>query len=144
MSSVVDSREEKEITLQGKKGEQKFILKQYNAFKGLAYQRKLVKILQPSFTAMIEASNTKEAKDKPEGVGLEAIALQKFMENIDQVEPAFLKELVVEGAWKEGRVTINFENDFAGNYGVLFSLIAELIIFNFSDLFQLLGLGQTA
>lgn len=135
--SYTDSREEKEITLQGKKGDHKFFLKQYDAFKGIKYQRQLIKIIQPSFSALIEAAN-----DKDKGVSLEALALEKFMENIDQVDPAFLKELVVAGAQKEGRVAINFENDFAGNYGVLFALIVELIMFNFSDLFQLLGLGQ--
>lgn len=135
--SLVDSREEKEITLTGKKGDQKFILKQYDAFRGIQYQRQLIKILQPSFSALIAAANDKESNNN-----LEVLAIEKFMENIDQVDPKFLKELVLQGAWKEGRVTINFENDFAGNYGVLFQLIVELVMFNFSDLFQLLGSGQ--
>ena len=135
--SFVDSREEKKITLTGKKGDQKFILKQYDAFKGIQYQRQLIKILQPSFSALIAA-----ATDKDQNQNLEVLAIEKFMENIDQVDPKFLKELVLQGAQKEGRVTINFENDFAGNYGVLFSLIVELVMFNFSDLFQLLGSGQ--
>lgn len=137
--SVTDSREEKEITLTGKKGEQKFIIKEYDAFKGIQYQRKLIKILQPSFSALFAAVSDKESKEN-----LELLAIEKFMENIDQVDPAFLKELVMQGAYKEGRKMINFENDFAGNYGVLFSLIIELVMFNFSDLFQLLGSGQQA
>lgn len=135
--SFIDSREEKEITLTGKKGEQKFYIKQYDAFKGLQYQRQIIKILQPSFSALLAASS-----DKDQAINLEALAIEKFMENIDQVDPKFLKELVMAGAQKEGRVIINFENDFAGNYGVLFSLIVELIMFNFSDLFQMLGSGQ--
>ncbi len=138
--AFVSSREEKEVTLTGKKGEQKFVLVQYDAFKGIAYQRKLIKILQPSFSALFAASSDKGSST----TNLEVLAIEKFMENIDQVEPAFLKELVLQGAYKEGRVTINFENDFAGNYGVLFSLIVELVMFNFSDLFQLLGSGQQA
>lgn len=133
--SFVDSREEKEITLTGKKGEQKFILKQYDAFKGIAYQRKLIKILAPSFVAIQESV----AKENANFV---AVAVEKFVENIDQVEPAFIKELVLQGAFKEGRVTINFENDFAGNYAVLFMLIKEIVLFNFDDLFQLLGSGE--
>ncbi len=133
--ALIDSREEKEITLTGKKGEQKFILKQYDAFKGITYQRKLIKILAPSFVAMQEEA----AK---ENANFLSVALEKFVENIDQVEPAFLKEIVVQGAFKEGRVSINFENDFAGNYGVLFLLIKEIVVFNFEDLFQLLGSGQ--
>lgn len=139
--AFVDSREEKEITLTGKKGDQKFILKQYDAFKGIQYQRKLIKILQPSFSALFAAATDKD-KDGNPTANLEVLAIEKFMENIDQVDPAFLKELVMQGAQKEGRVVINFENDFAGNYGVLFSLIVELVMFNFSDLFQLLGSGQ--
>lgn len=132
---MADSREEKEITLTGSKGEQKFVLKQYDAFKGIGYQRKLIKIIAPSFVAMQEAG-------KVEGANILAIAVQKFVENIHEVEPAFIKELVMNGATKEGRVAINFENDFAGNYGVLFTLIKEIIVFNFEDLFQLLGSDQ--
>lgn len=133
--SLVDSREEKEIVLTGKKGEQKFILKQYDAFKGITYQRKLIKILAPSFVAMQEEA----AKENANFI---TVAIEKFVQNIDQVEPAFLKELVMVGATKEGRVMINFENDFAGNYGVLFMLIKEIVMFNFEDLFQVLGSGQ--
>lgn len=135
--SVVSSREEKEITLTGKKGDYKFHITQYDAFKGIQYQRQIIKIIQPSISALIAASNSKDSN-----VNLEALAIEKFMENIDQVDPKFLKELVMAGATKEGRVAINFENDFAGNYGVLFALIIELVMFNFSDLFQLLGSGQ--
>lgn len=135
--AFVDSREEKEITLTGKRGEQKFVLKQFDAFKGLGYQRKLMKILAPSFIAM------QEEVGKENGNWL-VVAIQKFIENIDQVEPAFVKELVEKGATKEGRVSINFENDFAGNYGVLFSLVKEIIVFNYEDLFQLLGSDKTA
>lgn len=136
--SFVNSRKEKEITVASPNGEQKFVLTQYDAFRGLAYQRKLVKILQPSISAIINTL----AEDK--SASLEMLAIEKFMENIDQVEPAFIKELVLQGAYKEGRVAINFENDFAGNYGALFSLVVEIIIFNFSDLFQLLASNQPA
>ena len=135
--AFVDTREEKEVVLSGRRGEQKFVLKQYDAFKGVGYQKKLIKILAPSFMAM------QDEVIKEDGSWL-AVAIQKFIENIDQVEPAFLKELVVNGAQKEGRVMINFENDFAGNYGVLFSLIKEIIVFNYEDLFQLLGSDQAA
>ena len=130
--SYIDSREEKEITLQDAKGEVKFVLKQYDAFKGLAYQRKLLKILAPCFLVLQE-----QAKQKNED--FMGLVIKSFIDNIDEVEPAFLKELVLQGAYKEGRVTINFENDFAGRYAVLFMLIKELIVFNFEDLFQFLG-----
>jgi len=136
MSVLTSSREEKEITLPSAKGDQKFVIVQYDAFSGIKYQRQLIKILQPSFSALIAAAGNKDG-----GSNLEVLAIEKFMENIDQVDPAFLKELVMKGAMKEGRVAINFENDFAGNYGVLFALIVELVMFNFSDLFQLLGSG---
>lgn len=136
--SFVNSRKEKEITVASPNGEQKFILNQYDAFRGMAYQRKLIKIIQPSFSAIVHIL----AENKE--VSMEMLALEKFMENIDQVEPAFIKELVLQGAYKEGRVTINFENDFAGNYAALFTLVWEIIMFNFSDLFQLLGSSQKA
>ena len=136
--SFVNSRKEKEIVVASPNGEQKFVLTQYDAFRGIAYQRKLIKIIQPSFSAIVHTM----AENKE--VSMEMLALEKFMENIDQVEPAFLKELVLQGAYKEGRVTINFENDFAGNYGVLFKLVWEIIMFNFSDLFTLLGSNPQA
>ena len=136
--SFVNSRKEKEIVVASPNGEQKFVLIQYDAFRGMAYQRKLIKIIQPSFSAIVHT--LAESKE----VSMEMLALEKFMENIDQVEPAFIKELVLQGAYKEGRVTINFENDFAGNYAALFSLVWEIIMFNFSDLFALLGSNQKA
>lgn len=136
--SFVNSRKEKEITVASPNGEQKFILNQYDAFRGLAYQRKLVKIFHPVISAAIHTM----AEDGE--VVWQMLALEKFMENIDQVEPAFIKELVLQGAYKEGRVTINFENDFAGNYGAMYTLVWEIIMFNFSDLFSLLGSSQKA
>ena len=65
--SFVNSREEKEITLTGKKGEQKFVLIQYDAFKGIQYQRKLIKILQPSFSALFAAASDKDKDGVPTG-----------------------------------------------------------------------------
>lgn len=144
--SLVSSREEKEITLQGKKGEQKFVLIQFDAFSGLAYQRKLLKILAPSFLAMQSEMAAKPTTGEASPVDTSTLALKaaigKFIDNLDQVEPAFIKELVERGSQKEGRVSINFNNDFAGNYGVLFMLVKEIIMFNFSDLFQMLGSDQ--
>jgi len=135
----VSSRKEKEIELQGEEGLQKFVLVQYDGFRGLAYQRKLAKILYPAIQELL--SNPVDLGDGTVNLEIGA-AIGKFMENIDQVEPAFIKELVVQGAYKAGRVSINFENDFAGNYDVLFLLVAELIKFNFSSLFTMLGSGK--
>ena len=139
--ALVSSREEKEVVLQGKKGEQKFILTQFDAFAGLAYQRKLVKILAPSFLALQEVMDNKPTSTATENTSGSAVAaaLSKLVDNLDQVEPAFIKELIVKGAQKEGRVAINFDNDFAGNYGVMFQLVKEIVMFNFEDLFQMLG-----
>lgn len=126
------SRQEKEVVIKNSKGEDsKFVLVQYDAMKGLTYQRKLLRILGPSFIAANTGSKERSLVNAIEG----------FLDNLDQVEPAFIKEFVLAGAFKEGRVTINFENDFAGEYSVLYTLLQELVIFNFKDVFQTLGLS---
>jgi hypothetical protein len=127
------SRQEKEVVIKNSKGEDsKFVMVQYDAMKGLTYQRKLLRILGPSFIAFQQSTQETFLIN----------VVEKFLENLDQVEPAFLKELVIQGAFKEGRVTINFDNDFAGEYMVLYTLIQELVMFNFKDVFQALGLNQ--
>ncbi len=127
------SREEKEVLIKNSKGEDsKFVMVQYDALSGLKYQRKLLRILGPSFIA---------AQQSTQENFLVSI-VEKFLENLDQVEPEFIKELVLRGSFKEGRVTINFDNDFAGEYMVLYTLVQELVMFNFKDVFRALGLNQ--
>jgi hypothetical protein len=126
------ARLEKEVVLKDVDGNDvKFFLTQYDAFNGIKYKKKLAKILFPAFIAAQKAST--------EGQNPDFIFFEKLMENIDEIEPAFIKEFVLAGAYKDGRVTINFENDFAGNYGLLLTLVQELATFNFIDVFRALG-----
>lgn len=127
------TRLEKEVIVKDKDGDdQKFVLIQFDALTGIGHKKKLLKLLVPSFIASQQATQETVVVD----------VLEKFMENIDDVDPLFLKDLIRSGAYKEGRVTINFENDFAGNYMMLYTLIQEIVMFNYIDVFQRLGSVQ--
>lgn len=118
--------ESKEIEIDGVK----YTLTQFKAMKGLGYQKKLAKILLPIISEIV----------KGEEVATNAFgaALGKLSESLDELEPEFIKELIVEGASK-GSMAINFDLEFAGKYVSLFKLVQEIIEYNFKDVFTLVG-----
>lgn len=109
-------------------GSDEFIITQFPATKGLKYQKHLAKLLLPAF-----AEISKSGSETPI-----ILALEKLAENIDLIQEDILKEMVVTGATK-GTSTINFDIEFAGNYGNLFNLLKEIVVFNYESVFTLFG-----
>lgn len=112
-------------------GDTEYLLTQFPATAGIKYQKKLAKILLPALAEIIKAQET-------EGASPVGVALSKIAENIDQVEEELIKEMIAKGASK-GSMSINFDQEFAGNYDNLFELIKAIVEFNFSSLFTKLA-----
>jgi len=121
-------REQKTVTVGG----DEFLLNQFGALEGLKYQKALAAVIMP---AIAEISNRGENLSEGEAI---PIGLSKLAENIDKVDETMIQAMVVRGATK-GNMTINFDNEFAGNYSKLFMLLKEIVMFNFGSVFTMLG-----
>ena len=58
-----------------------------------------------------------------------------LIEQFDKVDVVALIKELLSGVTK-GTATINFDQEFAGRYGVIFDLVKEVLKFNFADVFQ--------
>jgi hypothetical protein len=65
--------------------------------------------------------------------------MEKLFDNLDTVDvEALIKELVASSATK-GSMAINFDMEFSGEYGKLFTLVKEIVEFNYGSVFTLFG-----
>jgi hypothetical protein len=112
-----------------------YLLTQFPALDGIRYQKKLAKVVLPII---------KEWMGGEEGENIFGNIIDRVWENIDQLDEKFIVELVIKGATK-GSVAFNeasFNMEFAGKYAKLFKLVQEIVKFNFSDVFTLLGSAE--
>jgi len=121
-------REQKTVTVQG----EDYLLNQYGAIEGLKYQKALAAVIMPAI-----AEITSKSGETSEGEAI-AIGMAKLSENIDKVDERMIVAMVERGATK-GNMAINFDNEFAGNYMKLFTLLKEIVVFNFGSVFTMLG-----
>lgn len=106
-------------------------LTQFPATKGVALLKQLTKLLGPSFAEMAKGA---EGAD-----GVMGLAMEKLIENLDNVNvEELVKYLVMNGASK-GSAAIEYDTEFAGEYDKLFKLVQEVVEFNFGSVFTLLG-----
>ena len=105
------------------------------ATKGLVIEVKLVKLLGPAFMELQKAAQGDGSEDAVLGEAINVLIGQ--MDKVDVV--SLIKELVSNVS--KGTMAINFDQEFAQRYGVLFDLIKEVLKVNFSDVFSKLGLG---
>ena len=136
--------EQKNVSIEGND----YMLTQFKASLGLKLMKQLTKLLGPAFielqkasdTSDIKGKNADEAKAKREEQAMMNAALV-LIDNMDKVEvEALVMTLVTQGATK-GTMPINFDMEFAGKYDVLFSLVKEIVSFNFGNVFSKLGSG---
>lgn len=113
------------------KGES-YLLTQFSATQGLKYQKILAKIILPAWAAAAQTSEEKPAM---------AALLEKVAENLDQLDVGFIKEFILAGSTKN-TITIDFDNEFAGEYDKLYMLFFEIVRFNFGNVFTGLGFGE--
>ena len=108
---------------------------QFLATKGLGIEVKLMKLLGPSFMELQKASQDENAQE-----AVLSAAITVLIEQFDKVDVVALIKELLSGVTK-GTQTLNFDQEFAGRYGVIFDLVKEVLKFNFSDVFSKLGLG---
>jgi hypothetical protein len=108
---------------------------QFLATKGLGIEVKLMKLLGPSFMELQKASQDENAQE-----AVLSAAITVLIEQFDKVDVVALIKELLSGVTK-GTATINFDQEFAGRYGVIFDLVKEVLKFNFADVFSKLGLG---
>lgn len=132
-------------------GENEYTLQTFPANKGLIYLKQLVKILAPSFAAMAESSG-KEVTNMDVMTAVSDASIQSdtlsravtlLVENMDKEDVVELIQNLVKSCRKNNK-EINFNIDFAGNYGELLSLLVEVCKFNYSSVFQNGGFGFAA
>jgi hypothetical protein len=108
---------------------------QFLTTKGLGIEVKLMKLLGPSFMELQKASQDENAQE-----AVLSAAITVLIEQFDKVDVVALIKELLSGVTK-GTATINFDQEFAGRYGVIFDLVKEVLKFNFADVFSKLGLG---
>lgn len=112
-------------------GDDTFMLQTIPATKGLKLLKQITKLIGPAFGELTKAEG---------GV---TQAIEKLVENLDQVEIELLVKELCASATK-GTMTINFDIEFAGEYGKLFQLTKEVVEFNYGSVFTLVGIGSEA
>ncbi len=114
-------------------GEDEFLITSMPATKGLKTLKQLTKLIGPAFSELI--------KGEKDGVNPVSIAMEKLFDNLDSVDVEVLVKDIVSSATK-GTMTINFDAEFSGDYTRLFTLVKEIVEFNFGSVFTLLGSEQ--
>lgn len=112
-------------------GGEEFILNTIPATKGIKLLKQLTKLIGPSFSELMKQNDGGDINPM-------SVAIEKLFENLDAVDvEALVKELVTSAS--KGSVAINFDMEFAGEYGKLFMLVKEIVEFNFGSVFTLFG-----
>jgi hypothetical protein len=113
---------------------EEFLLSTIPATKGIKLLKQLTKLIGPSFTELL-----KGGEDGGEGANPMGVAMEKLFDNLDTVDvESLIKELVASSATK-GSMAINFDMEFSGEYGKLFTLVKEIVEFNYGSVFTMFG-----
>lgn len=111
-----------------------YLLSTIPATKGIKLLKQLTKLIGPSFTELLKSGEEDSAGVNPMG-----LAMEKLFDNLDTVDvESLIKELVSSSATK-GSMAINFDMEFSGEYGKLFTLVKEIVEFNYGSVFTLFG-----
>lgn len=112
-------------------GSEEFVINTLPATKGLKVLKQITKLVGPAFSELIKG-------EKDSNVNPVSLAMEKLFDNLDSVDvESLVKELVA--ATSKGSLAVNFDMEFAGDYGKLFALVKEVVEFNFGSVFTLLG-----
>jgi hypothetical protein len=103
----------------------------YSATKGLVISNKLLSIFGPSLSTIFDG---KEAIDLSKAVSI-------LVENMDKADVVALVTSMLSDVRKNGH-EISFDNEFAGNYGVMLELLYNIIKENFKSFFSVNGLDS--
>lgn len=116
--------EQKEVTV----GEKTYTITKFAGRKGLKYAKTLMKIVKPLYSKM----NSEE--------GLTYGELIEFvLDQIETLDEDLVFEMVSTSLGMQERT---FEFEFSGKTFILFSLLKEILYFNYEDVFSQLGLQE--
>lgn len=114
-------RESKEIEING----DKYQITQFGGRQGLKLGRKCAKVIMPALAAAYK----EEGVEPSLGDLMEAA-----VDHIDDLDDNTVFELL--SLTTKNKFNIDFDNEFAGNYGTLLQLLWEVVTFNFADFLQ--------
>jgi len=112
----------------------KYIIEPFKGRKGFKLKTRIAKIISPALAEL--ETNIEGLSDS--GIVLKAI--QSVIESTESDEIFNLVEEIVTGAKTENGA-IDFDTEFSKNYMTLYKLIKEIVIENYGDVFQGLGMN---
>lgn len=117
--------------------EKKYIIEAFGGVKGFKIKQKLVKLLAPALEAF---KSSKETDSDDQSLMLIADAVQSVLETTED-DGIFnlLTELMTAVKTENG--SIDFNEEFKQNYVSLYKLAKEVIMYNYQDVFQALGMN---
>ena len=113
-------RKQKEVEING----DKYQITQFGGRQGLKLGKKVAKVLLPSLAAAY-----KDGDEPSLGDLMEAI-----VDHIDDLDDQTIMEML--SLTTKNKFAIDFDTEFAGNYGTLLQLLWEIVSFNFADFLQ--------
>lgn len=114
-------RDTKEITIK----DNKYQITQFGGRQGLRLGKKVAKVMLPALAAAY-----KEGSAEPSLGDL----LKAAAGHLDDIDEKTIEELL--SLTTKNKFAIDFDNEFAGDYGTLLTLLWEVISFNFADFLQ--------
>ena len=107
-----------------------------NAFKGkqgFLLKAKLLKVISPALAAL---RGTAEDADM---VAIITAVVSEVVSRIDESETLDLIIELLSNVYK-GSVKLDFDKEFTQNYSAIYLLLAEVVKYNYKDVFQTLGI----
>lgn len=125
--------ETKVVTLSSDTETFEYTIAQFGATKGLTYLKQITKLIGPSFSELFAGKDVDSKLEDVPDAGLTK-AVELLVDGMDKVDVEKLIKDLLSNTTKNGR-EINFDFEFAGKYDILFSLVMEVVKFNFGSVF---------
>ena len=110
---------------------------QFAATEGLRIKSELLRLCGDALSV---AFITNEKGESELNIGA---IVSSIVENLDKVDVAALLRKLMSRVTK-GAYAIDFDQEFAGNYSALYSLVVEVLKVNYGDVLKKLGIGVQA
>lgn len=118
-------------------GESEYRITTFPAFKGLSYLQKLLKIVGPAIGEIFSKASAEGGDISDLVLEEEALsfAIKELTTNLDKENVAQLVQDMIKDGVTKGGQPVNFNQEFAGNYGNMAKLIGVIIKENYSSFF---------
>lgn len=122
-------------------GDETYIVQSFTASTGLKHLQKILKLAGPSLATFFSDASS-EGAEGDLTVDSSAItgAVNLFVANLDKVDAAQLvQDLIKDSVLKNGQ-PVQFNTEFAANYGALIKVLTAVLTENYSSFFGESGL----